>query len=479
LCLSIIYESRKQLFDLEEYVTICYDYAIMTVFLKNKHLLHILLFVMLLFTTLPSINIGFDNDTTRNFVYVNYFGLRSLDLGFMISFELQRTLFRPLYDLSFTVDCLLFSDHVLMFRLENIVLLLLMFWMFLKLCPKLGLSYKGTFIAAVFLIVHPSLTASLYYQYFRSDIVVGLLLASIFFLYASSWRDRKYFPRFYWLSVFMYLLLIFWKENAFVVIFLLPILDCSCSWNSASLKHKLIAYLPFLALTIFSFVIRSVLYGGLGFDDLSFAGGVNRIINAPQAAEEYARYLWGSTAIMLPILGLLLSGIAVLISFRYRSLLVLLVVLILLVPYLITSSSYLHVFVPLMGLSIWAGFIGEDLALKKSFPLRIAIMTFAIMVLICWMFFYVTELPTLSHNMERRDRIIQYIARLHPDPPADTVFRLDGIKLSLATKQDEKKTEIINMLLRLKYKRMDVSIAPFNEYPGYDVHIRIPQYLLE
>lgn len=441
--------------------------------------MHILLFGMLLITTLPSISIGFDNDTTRNFVYVNYFGLRSLDIDFLISFELQRTLFRPLYDLSFTVDYLLFGDHVLMFRLENIIWLLLMFWMFLKLCPKLGLGPKGTFITALFLICHPSLTASLYYQYFRSDIVVGLLLASIFFLYASSWRDKKFFPRFYWSSIFMYLLLIFWKENAFVVIFLLPILDCSCSWNSLSLKHKLIAYLPFLLLTVFSFVIRSVLYGGLGFDDLSFAGGFNRVLNAPQAAEEYARYLWGSTAILLPILGLLLSGVAILISLRYRTLLILLVVLILLVPYLVASNSYLHVFVPLMGLSIWAGFIGEDWVLIKNFILRIVILAFVVIVIVCWTVFYVTELPSLSHNMEKRDKIIQHIARLYPNPPADTVFRLDGIKFSLASKTDEKKTEIINMLLRLKYKRMDVSIAPFNEYPGYDIHIKIPQYLLE
>lgn len=163
----------------------------------------------------------------------------------------------------------------------------------------------------------------------------------------------------------------------------------------------------------------------------------------------------------------------------------LIAMLIILAPYLLIGSSYMHIFPALLGLALWAGFFVEGCNVFKHKLLHFIPLLFFCPMLLVWGDVYKNDfLPEYTY-INKNQQMVRYIAHKYPNPPADVNFVITNWIDQPQAEVVSKKANVSEMNLRIIYNRRDVYVTmknskkPTRAYQGKkNIIIRLPSYVL-
>jgi hypothetical protein len=131
--------------------------------MKNKALkifLWILPLVLAILSFLPTLSLGFDSESANLYVYPFTFGHLPVNPFFFFLGNLKihgdELPYRPLYYFNFTLDYLLFDASAFWYRLENLVMFLLILCGMMRLAKLFAMNEWGVLATGLFLVLHPS-----------------------------------------------------------------------------------------------------------------------------------------------------------------------------------------------------------------------------------------------------------------------------------------------------------------------------------
>jgi hypothetical protein len=449
--------------------------------------------------SLPTMSLGPDSETINLYLYQFTFGLRTPDLihpfFHLISYGVGYEPYRPLTYAGYALDFLLFGNEVFWYRLENLMMFLLIVWGLMRVARKLGMSEWGIFVSAMFLVLHPAHQFMMISIFPRTDFGVALLIVAIVNLVLKNHPHSKFdLPLL--LAYGVFLLGIFWKENMLSIAILILFLDLVLRWTKGTLFMRVLLHLPFYLISFLGIFIQYNMTGSLGYT-MGTSDIWNLFTNLPMRSLPYFEPLWAipilltQTLFNAPIfinnalIGLIITIIVFLIGPNAKSRFSLMAMLIILAPYLLIWSSYMHIFPALLGLSLWSGFFVEGFSNLKNRLLRFIPLLVFCPVLLMWTDVYKNDFLTVYTYCSKNQQMVHYIARKYPKPPKDVNFVITNWKDQIQAKAINKKANISEMNLRIIYNRKDIYVTVINPletiktYRGKpNIIITLPNYIL-
>jgi hypothetical protein len=418
--------------------------------------------LLLILSSLPTLMLGYDTEAVIGFIHPFMFGkvspnfFANLSAGTPMQF-VNYTAFRPLYYLSFNLDYLLYGSNIFYYRLENVLWLVLTWILFWRLTGKLGMGGWARFANGVAFAVHPAHVFMMQAIFSRTDLVAAVFCLAVFNLWLAGTTKEKLSWQ-YWAVITLFALSFLWKELFLILPPILLLFDLCSQWTQGSLSRRLIRHLPFWAIAALAVGMQLATTGTLGYNqgDAEVSQAVLGIL--PQAMS-FLNTLLGLDGWVIPWLGSALFAFLLLAGPSAKMRLSLVFTLLLLIPYIVVWSSYMHVFLASLGLALWVGFALEWLLQHKRIGWLIAGATLITFLGISWALLYINDLPVQLREGDRISRIAEYVHHAEPHPPAGAVLTLaqeewlrghDTNKVLLRT----------NRILQILYQRDDVYLVP-------------------
>jgi protein O-mannosyl-transferase len=162
--------------------------------------------------------------------------------------------YRPLINLTYRLDYMLWGMNAVGFRITNLILHILCCLIIYKLINFFA-DKEIAFWMAILFCVHPVNTESVSFIASRNNIIVTLFIVCSFFFYVIGWERKSYLA--YVVSVVLFAGAVFAKEFGLMVIpvfFLYQRLLCKQKDN---LIKEIISYIPFVIISIVYLVLRN------------------------------------------------------------------------------------------------------------------------------------------------------------------------------------------------------------------------------
>jgi protein O-mannosyl-transferase len=168
--------------------------------------------------------------------------------------------YRPLMNMTFRLDYLLWGMDAVGFRITNVILHILCCFMLLNFFA-LFLEKQSAFWATVIFALHPVNTESVSFIISRNNIIVTLFILSSFYFYVISWEKKNYFA--YLLSLILFAGAIFSKEFGLMVIPLFFLYQRILAKQKFGLLKEVISYTPFFIITFLYLLLRKGVTGSI------------------------------------------------------------------------------------------------------------------------------------------------------------------------------------------------------------------------
>ena len=446
-------------------------------------------YLLIVIVSLPTLIIGFDSETinyTHNFVFEHRSPNLFADLanGVQLPSIISKS-FRPLYYISFCLDFIVFDANVLWYRLENLLWLLLTLTLLLRFADKLGLQLWTKLIVGIFFALHPAHGFMMVYIYSRTDLMVAVFILAILDNFASL-GQRASPGRQYYFALALMVISIFWKENLIVIPALLLLGDRALGWTKGNWKRRALIHLPFWLIAIISLIMQSIITKNLGYT-VTYDQVTQIHLGIVDQMAVFSNYLLAIHYWDIPYLGCVVLFIMLIIGPGWRSRLLILATLIVLIPYLLVWCSEMHVFVASLGISLWAGaFIEDVLKIKYRSVAILILITLGLGLGVSWGMLYGFKFNGFIRQANKLNRIIEYVVEKYPNPQSDTRFIFPDDADVFDHGDKIKVLSRLNLTLQVAYRREDIFILPQklenykNSGNGQNkLSIHIPAYILK
>jgi len=418
--------------------------------------------LLLIATSLPTLLLGYDTEVVIGFIHPFMFGKVSLNFftnlasGTPMQF-VNYTAFRPLYYLNFNLDYLLYGANIFFYRLENVLWLGLVWLLLWRLAGKLGMHDGGRLAMGLAFAVHPAHVFMMQAIFSRTDLVAAVFIGAVINLFLSGTGHGKRTWQ-YWTSLGFFALSFLWKELFLIIPLLLLLLDLGAKWTVGSTGKRLLFHLPYWIVAGLAIIMQLALTGTLGYSrgDAEVSQAVWGFL--PQLIS-FLNALWGLDGWGIAWLGAALTLLLFIIGPWGKLRFALIFTILLLVPYLIVWSSFMHVFLASLGLALWSGFLLDWLCRKNRLLWIIPVAALAVFLIVSWARLYADDLPQQLHTGNRISRVVEFVHREYPQPPAGAVFTL--AQNEWVQSGDVRKVLLrANYILQVLYRRDDVYIVP-------------------
>jgi hypothetical protein len=161
--------------------------------------------------------------------------------------------YRPLINMTYRLDYLLWGMDAAGFRITNVLLHILCCFVLLILFSLL-LDRQIAFWITLIFALHPVNTEAASFIVARNNIIVTFFILIAFYFYIIAWERKNYFT--YIVSLLLFTGAIFSKEYGVMLIPLLFIYQRTLSKQRYGLPKELISYIPFLIIAFIYILLR-------------------------------------------------------------------------------------------------------------------------------------------------------------------------------------------------------------------------------
>jgi protein O-mannosyl-transferase len=169
--------------------------------------------------------------------------------------------YRPLLNLSYTLDYKIWGISGPGFRITNLILhLLVCFALFILYNMILERTEIALWLTLIFSL-HPVITETVSWAASRNNILVTLFGILCLFFYIKAYRSQKFF--FYILSILFFMLSVFSKEFGLMLLPIFFIYQRLLNTQKSDLIKELREYLPYLIISTGYFILRQNVTGTL------------------------------------------------------------------------------------------------------------------------------------------------------------------------------------------------------------------------
>lgn len=424
----------------------------------------------------PTLFLGSDSETTMLYLYPFTFGYRSPD-PFYYFFHILPTqagelAYRPINIMLFTVDYLVFGTNVFWYRLENLVIFLMVVFGMMFLAKKLLMNEWGILATGLFLVLHPVHELMLIAIFSRTDFGAALIVVVIANLLLTRYPHYKLDAPLIGAYI-VFLIGIFWKESTFSLVILILFMDLTLGWSKGRWHSRALLHLPFYLMAISSIFLQIQMTHSLGnklsledfWNSLKDPANTIRFFEPVWAiwSEQIQKAFLIKMDVLAGAIGFGLTLLLLLTGPGIKTRLSLLAMLILLGPYILSYLSFMHGFVPSLGLALWAGFFTQSFMSKQPRIIRFIPLLIFIPLLFMWIAIYTYYIPPALKAQTSTEQAIKYLMRKYPHPPANSIFLIRNWHIPNESKKHlMKRISVIEENLRLAYDREDVSIYPLD-----------------
>jgi protein O-mannosyl-transferase len=166
--------------------------------------------------------------------------------------------YRPLVNLSYTLDYKIWGMNGPGFRITNLILHLLVCFALLSFYRQILERKDVALWIALIFSIHPIATESVSWIAARNNMLVTLFGILSFYFYIRAYKEQKYF--FYILSVFLFTLSLFSKEFGLMLLPIFFIYQRTFDSKKEDILKELREYTPFIIIgLIYSFLRQNVI----------------------------------------------------------------------------------------------------------------------------------------------------------------------------------------------------------------------------
>ena len=200
--------------------------------------------------------------------------------------------YRPLINLTYSIDYTLWGLNAKGFRLTNLVLHACCCFILFCFLNYLVQNQKASLLATLIFAVHSANTEAVSWAVNRNNMVVTAFSLSAVYLYMKGWESGKF--GFWSASLLAFALSLLSKEMGLMVLPMLFLYQRLLSRTRQAISKELISYLPFLTIAVVYFLLRKSVIGSFGSSS-DMAGLWQRIYFAPYLI------LWHLKMILAPV----------------------------------------------------------------------------------------------------------------------------------------------------------------------------------
>ena len=164
--------------------------------------------------------------------------------------------YRPIINITYTIDYALWGLNAPGFRTTNFLLHLLCCFVLFNFIQYLGVDRSSAFWATLIFALHPVNTESVSWIGSRDNILVAFFSITALFLYIKSWEDGNLLNRI--TSVLAFALAILSKEMGVMILPLFFLYQRFLSRTRRNVVKELLSYLPFIVVALCYFLLRKV-----------------------------------------------------------------------------------------------------------------------------------------------------------------------------------------------------------------------------
>jgi len=212
---------------------------------------------------LLSLDDGLSISSSINFIsdIKNIHKLFITDCYYNLANDYKGFYYRPILTLSFAIESLLFGLNSKVYHITNIILFILCIYLMYIFLLKLNLNKVVLKSVLLLLVVHPVFVSNIVYVSTRAESFLAIFSILSLININSYFTCNKIKNLF--LSLFFFILALFTKESAIVLIFIFPIFLYSL--NKFNFRKILYLYILFLIVGIGYFILRSFAVSSIHF----------------------------------------------------------------------------------------------------------------------------------------------------------------------------------------------------------------------
>ncbi|MFC1838822.1 glycosyltransferase family 39 protein [Thermodesulfobacteriota bacterium] len=175
--------------------------------------------------------------------------------------EFHTGYYRPLINLTYRLDYIIWGTNAAGFRATNLVLHLISCFILFKLTNFLTNNRLAAFYSVILFALHPVNTESVSWVSSRNNILAALFTLSSFYCYLIFWKKKSNTAWFF--SVVVFFAAILSKEFGLMVLPVIFLYHRFLSKEKAERRRELISYLPFVFVLIFYLILRNNVTGSV------------------------------------------------------------------------------------------------------------------------------------------------------------------------------------------------------------------------